>query len=221
MKAMQTPLPLPNRSLLDILGAAYRPCANFGLCREAQWNPQRGHIPRGFLGATGTPEEVEVIMVFAEPGHPYEGHGFDPALGPDGILQGGVQQTYDCFRNMTDQFHANVRWFMGQLYPALSFDDQLRHVWLTEGRLCSIDNEIGNARDRTCATHYLKRQIAALPNATVIAFGGKAQHYLKGLDIDRIDAFALSPPGANQKAARPSWIAAIEAVRARRSTRRV
>lgn len=95
----------------------------------------------------------------------------------------------------------------------------MRHVWLTEGRLCSIDNEIGNVKDRTCASRYLRRQLAALPNATVVAFGGKAQRYLDGLGIARIDAYALAPPGAYHKPAKPSWIAAIEAVKAKRKRR--
>lgn len=212
---------LPNSELLVVLGEAYRPCGNFGTCREARWEPRKGHVPRGFLGAVGRPDEVEVVMVFAEPGHPYDGHGFDEKLGPEGLLRGGVEQTYDCFKNMTDQFHANARWFMSQLYPGLTFDEQLRHVWLTEGRLCSIDNEIGNVKDRTCASHYLRRQLAALPNATVVAFGGKAQRYLDGLGIARIDAYALAPPGANHKPAKPSWIAAIEAVKAKRKSQTV
>jgi hypothetical protein len=187
---------LPNSELLTVLGEAYRPCGNIGICREAQWDPRRGHIPRGFLGAIGAPHEVEVVMVFAEPGHTYDGHGFDERLGPDGLLNGALQQTYDCFKNMTDQFHANTRWFMSQLYPNLNFDEQLRHIWLTEGRLCSINNEIGNVKDRTCASYYLRRQLDVLPNATVVAFGRKAQRYLDGLGIPRIDAYALAPPGA-------------------------
>lgn len=60
----------PNPQLLALLLEAYRPCQNFGICREAKWSPADGHIPRGFLGATGELSEVEVVMVFSEPGHP-------------------------------------------------------------------------------------------------------------------------------------------------------
>jgi hypothetical protein len=45
----------------------------------------------------------------------------------------------------TDLFHRNVRWFLHELFPGLSFDEQLRRVWLTEGRLCSIAKEIGSS----------------------------------------------------------------------------
>lgn len=207
----------PNRELLAVLLEAYRPCKNFGVCREAQWNPEGGQIPRGFLGATGELSEVELVMVFSEPGHPYADDGYDPDLDALGLMDGGLRQTYECFKTGTDLFHRNARWFMAQLYPDLSFDEQLRHVWLTEGRLCSIDVEIGATTDRTCAAHYLTRQLDFLPNATAVAFGGKAKRYLRGLDIARLEAYALAPPGANHKPAKPSWERAIAEIEARRS----
>ncbi|WP_210401979.1 hypothetical protein [Thioclava sp. L04-15] len=91
-------------------------------------------------------------------------------------------------------------------------------VFLQElGRLCSIDNEIGRATDRTCAANFLVQQVATLPNATVVfAFGRKAKHYLAGIGIDYVGAYALAPPGANHNPARPSWEAAIAEVISRR-----
>lgn len=214
MKAVQ--MKLPNQDLINVLLPLYNPCANFGVCKEAQWNPTRGQIPRGFIGATGCPEDVEVVMVFSEPGHPHYDEGHNPNLSEIGLMASGMRHVYQCYKSRTDTFHKNVRWFMAQLYPDLSFDDQLKYIWLTEGRLCSIDNEIGSTKDRTCANHYLTRQLAVLPNASVIAFGGKAKHYLKGLGIDFIGAYALAPPGANHKPAMPSWQAAIQTIQERR-----
>lgn len=207
----------PNTALLAVLLEAYRPCRNFGTCREAQWNPARGQIPRGFLGATGELTDVELVMVFSEPGHPHADESHNTDLDPLGTLDSGLRHTYHCYKTRTDPFHRNVRWFMSQLYPDLSFDDQLRHVWLTEGRLCSIDVEIGATKDRTCADHYLARQLELLPNATVVAFGSKAKHYLRRMDTDWLGAYALAPPGANHRPARPSWEAAITEVEARRA----
>jgi hypothetical protein len=89
-------------------------------------------------------------------------------------------------------------------------------VWLTEGRLCSIDVEIGHTKDTTCAKNYLSQQINLMMNASVVAFGGKAKAYLKGVGIDFIGAYALAPPGANHTPARPSWENAIAEIRARR-----
>lgn len=211
--------PLPNDRLLSVMLDAYQPCANFGRCIEARWVPERGHVPRGFLGATGTPADVEVVMVFSEPGRPLVGEGHDSAFAPLGLLRSAMQHTYNCYKSDIDQFHRNVRWFLSQLWPNLTFDEQLGRVWLTEGRLCSINDEIGSTTDRTCAEHYLVQQMRALPQATVVAFGRKAQRYLHGIGIDFVSAFALSPPGANFGGARPSWEAAIERIRARRSAR--
>lgn len=155
-------------------------------------------------------------MVFSEPGHPHHNEHYDPDVAPTALLEAGLRHVYDCFKNSTDLFHRNVRWFMSQLYPDLTFDQQLRKVWLTEGRLCSIDVEIGSTRDRTCASTYLSRQISLLNNASVVAFGGKAKSYLGGLRLSAIEAYALAPPGANHSPAKPSWEAAIARIEARR-----
>jgi hypothetical protein len=200
---------------MKVMSDAYAPCSNFGSCRQAQWAPERGQIPRGFIGATGSLDDVEVVMIFAEPGHPHADEKHD-ATDAKGLLLSGMRHVYQCYKERTDPFHANVRWFMAQLYPDLTFDQQLRHIWLTEGRLCSVDVEIGGFRDKTCASHYLVRQLSLLPNATVVAFGGKAQGYLRGLNVNRIDAYAMAPPGCNHTPARPSWNAAIEAIQEKR-----
>jgi len=67
----------PNEQLVDVLLPAFGPCRYIDVCsascRQAKWLPEVGHIPRGFLGATRQLSDVEVVMVFAEPGHPYAG----------------------------------------------------------------------------------------------------------------------------------------------------
>lgn len=210
---------LPNEQIRSVMLDAYRPCRNFGKCREAKWDPEHGQLPRGFLGATGEPEDVEVVMVFAEPGHPHDGEGYDAHSGPESLLRSGMRYTYNCYQSGTDQIHKNVRWFMSEIYPGLTFDQQLRRVWLTEGRLCSIDKKTGSTTDRTCASNHLVHQIKALPKATVVAFGWKAQRYLEGIGICFIRAYALSRPGCNRTEARPSWRAAIKQIAARSSRR--
>ena len=80
---------LPNIEIIKVLSEAYSPCQSFGKCKEAQWLPEEGHIPRGFLGATGLVNEVEAIFVFAEPGHPMMNeHGSYPeSLDPEGYME--------------------------------------------------------------------------------------------------------------------------------------
>lgn len=209
----------PNEQLRVVMREAYSPCQYFGRCKEAVWAPAAGHIPRGYLGAAASLVDVELVMVFSEPGSPHPGERYDISCGGDFLMDACNEHAYQSFRDGTDLFHRNVRWFLSMLYPDSTFDEQLRKVWLTEGRLCSISNEIAGTMDRRCAQHYLVRQLALMPQATVVAFGQKARRYLDGLGAEYVSAYSLAPPGANHKPARPSWEAAVEAVRSKRSAR--
>ena len=33
-----------------------------------QWQPESGHVPRGFCGETGKPSDVRLVLMVAEPG---------------------------------------------------------------------------------------------------------------------------------------------------------
>lgn len=154
-------------------------------------------------------------MVFAEPGGVYPTDHYDAGLAPQQLLAATVTETGRIMANSQDQFHRNLRWFINQILPGQDFATQLRGVWLTEGRLCSVAQEIGGRKDRSCADRYLARQIALMPDAVVIGFGSKAQAYLSALRIDHCAARALAPPGANHRPARPSWDAAIQEVKRR------
>ena len=207
-------MPDLNPKLFNVLIDAYRPCCQMTTCKQAVWSPERGHIPRGFLGATKNLSDVKVVMVFSEPGHPHSGEEYDPTQPPERLLKSGLQHVHRSFRCGRDLFHRNVRWFLSQLFPNLDFDEQLEHAWLTEGRLCSIKEETGTAKDPRCAKHYLAQQLKMLPKATVVGFGGKAQYYLRHAGVEHEKAYALSPPGANHKPARPSWERVIAKIRA-------
>ena len=152
-------------------------------------------------------------MIFAEPGHPYTSDCYDAGRGPDSIFAQAVEATFGIMNSSQDIFHRNVRWFIDQILPHKNLREQLENVWLTEGRLCSVDQEIGGRKDRLCAQTYLLRQIELMPQAIVIGFGGKAQAYLSGLKVPHIAAYSLAPPGSNHRPARPSWEMAAVAVR--------
>lgn len=203
---------LPCPELLSVLRPAYLPCCHFGDCAEAVWSPERGHVPRGYLGATARAENVRLVLVFAEPGDPQPSEVYSAANcgnKPDDMIKAVTETSYRCFRTGQDLFHRNVRWFLSSAFPGLSFDQQLQLTWLTEGRLCSFAAETGGRKDRRCAQHYLERQLDALPNAQVVAAGGKAQDYLRKMRRRFIPCYAFAPPGANHKPARPSWEAAL------------
>jgi hypothetical protein len=109
-----------NSSVVNILSTAYGPCQGFsGPCAEMRWDPPEGHVPRGFLGAAGALEEIELVLVFAEPGDPHEGETHE-----------GLASAYDyatfAFKTGKDQFHRNVRAILDACWPQLSFEDQMK-----------------------------------------------------------------------------------------------
>jgi len=210
---------LPNIEIIKVLSEAYSPCQSFGKCKEAQWLPEEGHIPRGFLGATGSVDEVEAIFVFAEPGHPMVDKNdtvlepYPESSDPEGYMELTTDFAFKCFDREVDVMHSNVKYILNQVWPSLQFAEQLKKVWMTETRLCSIDDEIGNIpignRD-ICSRNYLKKQLNIFPEATVVGFGGKAQQTLRRLNVKHLKAWSVSPPGANNSKARDSWDQVIE-----------
>ena len=120
-------------AILDRLENAYGPCAGFSAeCSGMIWNPIRGHVPRGFLGATGDPSEVELVLVVAEPGDPHDAENYRQTHSPRALLEEVSQYTLGCFSQGTDQFHRNVRYILDACWPEHSFECQLRRVWITE-----------------------------------------------------------------------------------------
>ena len=116
-------------------------------------------------------------------------------------------------KNKKSSFHKNVTRFLDELFPSKSFDNQLRKVWLTESCLCSIAEEIDKAPRCTCASHILKRQIELMPQASIIAFGGKSRDGLDSINAEYISAWAFAELGANRPEAKLSWKCVIEELR--------
>lgn len=199
----------PCRDIINTLLPAY-PCHNFkGPCLSMVWAPQSGHVPRGFLGATSRVEDVELVLVFAEPGDPHDGETHSG-------LESAVAHTYSCMRSGQDQFHRNVRQILDMCFPDLTFDQQLEKAWLTESVLCSARKECGSVPSsawRACSLDYLKPQLSRFSGAVVAALGAKASARLDAIGIPHIKAKAAAPPGCNQRDAFESWKAIADAVR--------
>ncbi|BDX00910.1 hypothetical protein [Maricaulis maris] len=204
---------LPNPTMMELLATLYEPCRNFGVCPQARWDPQAGHVPRGFLGATGVLEEVEMVLVFAEPGAPHDGEAYSACQTSDDFIEAVISHAYSAFAYGQDLMHRNTRELIDMAFPGMAFDDQLRKVWLTESRLCSLDEELGSCSDRTCAETHLSAQLELLPRARVITLGGKAAQRSRHAAPGQFKAYAVAPPGANHRPARPSWEAAASWVR--------
>jgi hypothetical protein len=192
---------LPPR-LEEILSPAYR-CPEFDhACIEMRWDPDAGHVPRGFLGACGEVSEVELILVVAEPGNP---HDKEQHSG----LESAYEYSTNAFRTRKDRFHSNVMKILDMCWPDLPFDQQMRKVWLTESVLCSARKEgghVGSSSSRACGQRYLLSQLSLFSGALVVALGSKARARLRALGVtDFISAYAAAPPGCNMPDAPESW----------------
>lgn len=200
--------------IIEILEPAYQPCRGFSeVCHEMRWHSAAGHIPRGFLGARGELSEVELILVFAEPGDPLSDE-----------KHSGMQSALDAAEHYhgtaRDQFHKNARHILNLCWPGLTFTEQLSKVWLTESVLCSAPVESGGVRkavERTCGQRYLLKQLALFPDAVVVGLGLKAQNRMRALGFHRfLSASAVAPPEGNKPHARRSWVVIAEEVARRR-----
>ena len=109
-------------------------------------------------------------------------HGdYSESLSPEEYIQLTTDFAYVCFSREVDEMHVNVRYILNEIWPSLSFEEQLKKVWMTETRLCSIKKEIGNIPIRNrdiCSSHYLKKQLNLFTNSKVIGFGNKAKDTL-------------------------------------------
>lgn len=177
-----------------------------------RWDPAAGHVPRGFFGATAGVSNVELVLVVAEPGDPMPGESHTG-------LDSAYEYAMDAFRRGRTLFHQNVRYILDRCWPGMSFDDQLKRVWMTESILCSASFEggrVGSAIARACGSRFLRPQLTLMPHAVVAALGGKARERLRLAGIsDFIEAASVAPPGCNFKGSRESWDKVAAAVRAR------
>ena len=192
-----------NPEFAKILAPAYPRCSSFsGACSSMRWNPEQGHVPRGFLGAVGNLKEIELVLVFAEPGDPAEGERSSTLASTYSLVTRG-------FQGRGDQFHQNVFRILDSCWPKLTFEQQLRKVWMTESVLCSATvttGPVSRSVTKECGQRYLLEQLKQIPSALVVALGSKARQRLKVIGVtDFLPAFSVAPPGCNFSGACESW----------------
>ena len=218
---------LPSQELFDVLEPAYAPCPGFSdKCRGvARWCPAAGHFPRGFIGAFGYLDEVQVVIVVAEPGDPFLSNRSGHDVSPRELMAQTCRATFENYDAGKNLFHRNVRFLLNRILGVMPLEKQLVRTWITESMLCSAPVETGIVPfkvTRECGERYLAKQLVLLNRCPIVALGGKAQQrvkYLKSVDpalSERvIGAYAAAPPGCNHKPARPSWEDAARKVRDR------
>jgi hypothetical protein len=193
----------PHPDLIRILAPAYQPCPAFKTaCTSMRFSPENGYVPRGFCGATGSLDEVDLVLVVAEPGDPQEGEVHTS-------LFSAYEYATVFFSTAQDLYSRNVRRILGMCWPDLSFDEQMRKVWITDSVLCSAKSECASVPatvELECASRYLRDQLKLFPDALVVAFGKKAQRRLVKIGFTNfLPAWSPAPPGCNQAQARDSW----------------
>ncbi|MEA5077775.1 MAG: hypothetical protein VB013_04320 [Anaerolineaceae bacterium] len=192
-----------NSELLKILKPTYAPCIGFsGICKEMVWNPRGGNIPRGYYGALGELKEVELVLVFAEPGNPYPDENYSN-------IESVFNYVGRMFRESTDPFHENIRTILSSCWPDLSIEDQFRKVWMTNSVLCSAKTETGRipaSITRFCGNRYLSAQLKLFPKALVVAMGKKARERLESIgSTNYIEVSSPARPEGKKPKAKESW----------------
>ena len=208
---------LPAPELRKILLPSYKPCEEFrGTCKGVvKWKPKNGDVPRGFIGATSGLNDVEVVILIAEPGQDDGSDPFPKNASRSKYLQRACIYTYQHYEERYKLFHRNMRLLLDLIFPSTKFQQQLRKVWITETFLCSIPDKIGQVpvnSEKECAERYLTAQLNLLKGRPIIVLGGKARRRVKRLknsvpDLMHrlIHAYAVAPPGSNHSKAQPSW----------------
>lgn len=205
---------LPAVELLESLLPAFGPCAAFQCeCAAATWCPEKGFVPRGFLGAIGSIRDVRLVLLTAEPGDPLTVETYYGS--PLEMLGQAHQFYYDLVERCRDQkgrnliFHRNIRQILDLAWPGAELEEQLRRTWITDAYLCSAPKEGGPVRrsaEHRCASDYLHRELALFPaSPLVIALGGKAKARADRIGINAHRVVSAAPPGCHQHQARNSW----------------
>lgn len=205
-----------DQSLLKVLKPAYPRCPGFdGVCSPRMtFNPGKGHLPRGFRGATGSLEEVELVLVYAEPGDPGTN---EVHTGMESVLKIAMTPVAGIKNSL---FHANLQHILNLCWPNMEPARQMRRVWMTESVLCSAEKPTGYIPVgivRECGERYLLRQLKLFPSALVVALGNKAQNRLRMIGYTNFLAVgSVAPPGGNYLSVKESWKAIPVALKKKR-----
>jgi hypothetical protein len=246
IEAVTEPGPFrPCPELVEILAPAYR-CRHFdGACYKLNpgWHPVHGHIPRGFTGAFGKLDEIELVLVVGEPGKPFDDDRYDPESSPVEQIDKIAEFSFHALQRReqhTRVFNTNFCGILDACWPELRGDlyEQLRRTWKAESYLCSTPRELDDvpkASWSVCGREYLKPQLSLLAErgAAIVACGDKAHRRVEAIGWTRwapgvplgrgvfLAVRAISPPEGNKPRAHddyrkiPGYVAECSARRRR------
>lgn len=138
----------PPEELVGALLPMFGPCPAFiGRCAGyVTWDPEHGHVPRGFRGGFGLIEDIRLILVVAETGDPYVTERHPAHVQPIDYLRRVYNSSSEHVEHKVDLFARNVRVILDFAWPGLSFEEQMRRTWITESVFCSAA-----PRGRSCS----------------------------------------------------------------------
>jgi hypothetical protein len=194
---------VPAAELAAILETALAPCPHFAdVCAGyARWEPARGYVPRGYLGATGRAGEVRLVLASAEPSEPDEGDAYEGT--PRRMLEAAAAHSLAAFEkgprrhSAPAPFHRNLRKILDFCWPGEPLEEQLGKTWIAPAVLCSapiFGMPIPRAMETTCIHEYIRREIEALGDVFIVALGAKAHARLERGGITA--AFVAQHPSA-------------------------
>jgi len=188
-------MPSPNKDILNILREVHTPCPHLAKCNAdwshkvtnpLLWQPERGFVPCSFFGAFGEPDEVQLVIVIAEPSNnPLETFPAD-AKGPE-LLTAVTENSYQHVVNGAEPYHQRLRRILELLLGSSSLPEQLRRTWVMSSVLCSIPkplsstSEVPSGVEARCSSSYLFPALRLFRNAEVVALGTKAYNRLQRL----------------------------------------
>ncbi len=199
-----------------------RPASISPACANAcTWEPDRGLVPCAFGGATGSVDDVKLVIVTAEPGGPpddanYRGSATDMLHNSLRVFTEAMQRGGLDRQGRPTPFHRNMRQILDCFWLGQSLSEQLSKTWTTNAVLCPAQVSSGPHLTRVeaaCAATYLAPQLALLSNAFVFVLGNKARDRLVAAGL-RFDAVGRHPSARVSDAdKRASWLAAAEQFR--------
>ena len=201
----------PCPEIMDLLLPAVQPCANFGAdcAGVAIWDPENGHVPRGFVGALGELSDVELVLMTAEPGDPLPHERYEQPADPVELMESICRYSLEQFVAGTTLFHKNIRRILDSCWPQVTLEDQLRKTWFVDTYLCSARVEGGTVPAkswRRCGIDYLGPQLRLLSDRAIVALGRKAQKRTQAaFDGKFLGVGSAAPPGCHWPGVRQSW----------------
>lgn len=204
------------QALLPILPAAINIAQRYGL--PSDYNA--GHRPRHIAGNITNPDDVQVILLLAEPGSsPGEEEKHCPQsswlddVTCDGLGNGGCRVRYD--DKAKRLYEKNPRDFIQMIWPADRYVDRMKKVIITNSFWMQGHSSGGSIPVRAIDDFsvHLKSIISSFPNAIVVASGLKAINRARRANVEVLEMGSLMPPGSNQALVRDTWRVTADIVR--------